>query len=99
MSAIGRACGLPFKMFACIIPTEGAPFLRFLQRWAAMRPVLPGLYLRAWHGQSAFAQAFPNHALRKEREGSGTHCVGDGGNIKSWAARQRPAGFESERKA
>jgi hypothetical protein len=31
-----RAGGPHLAIFVCIIPTEGAPSLRFLQGWAAM---------------------------------------------------------------
>ena len=31
------AGGPPLAIFACAIPAEGAPSLRFLQGWAAMR--------------------------------------------------------------
>jgi len=34
------AGGAPLMIFACTIPTEGAPSLRFLQGWAAMLRVL-----------------------------------------------------------
>jgi hypothetical protein len=33
------------------------------------------------------APAFPTPALRKEREGPGTHCVPDASEFKSWATR------------
>jgi hypothetical protein len=35
-----RAGGPPLTIFACTIPTEGAPSLRFLQGWVAMLRVL-----------------------------------------------------------
>ena len=35
-----KAGGLPLTIFACAIPTTGAPSLRFLQGWVAMLRVL-----------------------------------------------------------
>jgi len=46
-----------------------------------MMPVLYDL-LRS-DGINRHAQAFPCPALRKEREGRGTHSVGDASEIKS----------------
>jgi hypothetical protein len=62
-------------MFVCSIPTEGAPSLRFLQGWAAML-LVPFDFLCNC-AIKPLAQAFPNPALRKVREGRGTHFVDD----------------------
>jgi hypothetical protein len=49
-------------------------------------------------GVKPLAQAFPNPALRKEREGRGTHLVGDASEIESpghppvWGSFCRPYG-------
>jgi hypothetical protein len=40
------------------------------------------------NGQPTFTQALPTPALRKEREGRGTHCVSGTDQIKVWATRQ-----------
>jgi hypothetical protein len=42
-----------------------------------------GLATRQCRVREPLAQAFPTPALRKEREGRGTRCVGDAGEIKS----------------
>jgi len=57
------------------IPKEGAPSLRFLQGWAAML-LVPFDFLCNCVIKP-LAQAFPNPALRKVREGRGTHFVDD----------------------
>jgi hypothetical protein len=62
-------------MFVCSTPTEGAPSLRFLQGWAAML-LVPFDFLCNCVIKP-LAQAFPNPALRKVREGRGTHFVDD----------------------
>ncbi len=56
-------------------------YLRFLQGWAAMLHAL--LDLRRRDMDKKLALAFPTPALRKRREGQGTHCVGDASEIKS----------------
>ena len=90
------AGGPPLTMSLCTIPTEGAPSLRFLQGWAAiLRVLFCLLYRTAWTAPTAArerveppAQAFPTPALRKEREGRGTHYVADAGEIKSLGTRR-----------
>jgi hypothetical protein len=62
----------------CTISIEGAPSLRFLQGRVS---VLPTQLLSACTKPVAYAFAVP--ALRKEREGRGTHCVADASEIKS----------------
>src|SRR5580704_17041073 len=64
----------------CSVSTEGAPPLRFLQGRAEMMPVLQDL-LRS-DGIDPDARAFPCPALHKEREGRGTHSVGDASKVK-----------------
>jgi hypothetical protein len=79
-------------MSVFIVSKEGAPSLRFLQGWAAMLLVLFCLSRRAactaltQRGViDTLAQAFPTpapstssgQALRKVREGRGTHFVAD----------------------
>jgi hypothetical protein len=39
--------------------------------------------------QTHLAMAFPTPALRQEREGQGTHLVGDVSKVKDWATRQK----------
>src|SRR5580698_5367610 len=65
----------------CSVSTEGAPPLRFLQGRAEMMPVLQDL-LRS-DGIDPDARAFPCPALHKEREGRGTHSVGDASKVKN----------------
>ena len=61
---------------------RGYPILAFFwQGWASLMPVLYDL-LRS-DRINRHAQAFPCPALRKEREGRGTHSVGDASEIKS----------------
>jgi hypothetical protein len=55
-------------IFACAIPTEGAPSLRFLRGWAAMLRVLFGFVVDA-RDLPTWQPAFPTPALRKKREG------------------------------
>src|SRR5260370_8136469 len=76
------AGGPSLMMSVCIISREGAASLRFLQGWAAMLHMLFDL-LRRPARINPHAQAFPCPALRKEREGRGTHYVADGGEVKS----------------
>jgi hypothetical protein len=76
------AGGPAFMIVVYAIPTEGAPSLRFLQEpalslpkgWAAMLHALLD-WLRRDMDQP-LAPAFPTPALRKKREGRGTHFLG-----------------------
>jgi len=80
--------GPPLTTFACPIPTEGAPSLRFLQGWAAMLRVLfdfcCGHVIKPiWRGHLRIPP------FAKKREGWDTHCVGNAHKSKAWATRPR----------
>jgi hypothetical protein len=71
-----KVAGGPALMISVYaIPKEGAPSLRFLQGWAAML-LVPFDFLCNCVIKP-LEQAFPNPALRKVREGRGTHFVDD----------------------
>jgi hypothetical protein len=68
----------------------------FLQAWAAKLAKLPTQLLSVLHKPVAYAVVVP--ALRQEREGRGTHCVGNASEIKSLVTRL-PLGPPSVKRA
>jgi hypothetical protein len=73
------AGGTPFRLYSSFaLRDRGCPVLAFFARAGTMLPT-PFLFLR--HKPAALCVAVP--ALRKVREGRGTHCIGEASEIKS----------------
>jgi hypothetical protein len=73
--------GWPTFDFFVRYSRRGAPSLRFLQGWAAMLHALRDLLQRDMDNKLALV--FPTPALRKRREGRGTHCFLHASEIRS----------------